>query len=419
MKSIVKKLIKDWWRAKGQLILFLFSAILSAWGVSSVIYAYLLTERDFEQNFRSSQSADIILSVKDINAEVWSALNAHPEVKETERREIISVRVRDEDEEWMPMLIFLVEDMMELKVNKFILPQIINGEPKSILIEQKGSGFLDISEGIEFQLLDGSIKHLDFGGWIKDARLAPSTMEHVIYGYLEIDQLTNYLSEEEQRILVKTNLIGPGLTELQDLVKELELTVDNTGGQLSAYRIPPPGEHPHQNIVDGVAFLQKSFGWILVFLGIILLSLTFLIWIYAQIIQIGILKAIGASTQQLYVSYLLVLSFFLAIGMLLGIPLGYQTAKAYSGFVAMIQNFEPIQGAFSWSTQLVVVLFTALIPLLVGFWLLHTAIQKRSRQNMSQVFYMPLARFGGRMQTWITNSKYKYSINNLFRRQGL
>ncbi|MCB0628542.1 MAG: ABC transporter permease [Saprospiraceae bacterium] len=419
MKTIIRKLIRDWWRVKGQLLLFLLAATLSSWGISSVIYAYLMTSRDFEENFLESDPAQLVLTLNTWNDSLRTVLEAHPEVETVERREILSARIRDENREWMPMLIFVVEDWDRLSINRFEVSSKTDQWTQGLMIEKQGAGFLDLSAGIDYQLTDGIEHRVLLGGWVHDARLPPSTMEHTIYAYGKADQLLNDTGNGTFRILLKTRLRYPDRQQLNELAEALTVQIEKAGSEVKYFNIPPPGEHPHQNIVDGVAFLQKSFGWVLVFLGLILLSLIFLIWIYNQEKEVGILKAIGANQSSVYTSYLMVLVGWLLLCTLIGLPLGRITARFFSDFVAMIQNFDPIKRAFPVYVPVGIAFITVSVPLLIVFWPLSSMIRKRVRQNFQQTFSATFNGWVMKAQDLLPGVRFRYPFNNLFRRTWL
>ena len=64
MKVILWKLIKDFRLAKVKLLLLLLAASLSGWGISSVVYSYFMTERDFKENFARTYPADMTVIVE-------------------------------------------------------------------------------------------------------------------------------------------------------------------------------------------------------------------------------------------------------------------------------------------------------------------------------------------------------------------
>ena len=150
-------------------------------------------------------------------------------------------------------------------------------------------------------------------------------------------------------------------------------------------------------------------------LGIVLLSLILLTWIFPQLPQVGIMKALGASTQSIVGAYLIVLVIILLLGLSMGIPLGYLSAKGYNRFIAMIQNFTVVDSLLPIGNHLVVIIVCLAVPLLFSVSIL-TRIGRTSVNNaISQTFRSSANYWFTLTQRLIPASKHKYAVNNLWR----
>lgn len=416
MKTIIIKLLRDFWHAKGKFLMCVLAAALSAWGISGVYYSYLLSERDFKLNFAATNPADIIIKIENSNPVLLQELNKNTHVAALERREVLSARVRNADGKWMPIMIQGVESLHQLNINKFEVVKKIDNEPNTVFIEQNGDFFLDASsDDIIVQLGGTDSIQIKKGGYVHDAGLPPSRMERMVYAYMPITSMESYVNKNNQRFFIKTTEQKPTRTRLQSIGNELKTIVEKNGGKLTSITIPPPGEHPHQNIVNGVAFLQQTFGFVLALLGVALLSLILLTWLYPQLPQIGIMKAVGAFTQKIFWSYFIILLCVISLGLLIGMPLGYQTAVLYNNFIAFIQNFTPITSAFPAATHLPVVLTASVIPLIFCIFPLLQASRTPVRSALSKTFYTSQKNIFRFSQNWIADSRLKYGVNNIFR----
>ena len=95
MKVILWKLIGDFRQAKGKLILLLLAASLSGWGISSMVYSYYMSERDFEENFVKTNPADIAVTVEGYSLALENNLLADRNVVDIERRDVINARIKN------------------------------------------------------------------------------------------------------------------------------------------------------------------------------------------------------------------------------------------------------------------------------------------------------------------------------------
>src|SRR5882757_2623813 len=104
MNAIIKNLLKSFWLAKGKFLLCVTAAILSAWGISVMVYSYQMTERDYIENFSKSNPASIVIIVKGASREVTAKIKSDPRVQDVERRETITARVRNRNGNMMSLL---------------------------------------------------------------------------------------------------------------------------------------------------------------------------------------------------------------------------------------------------------------------------------------------------------------------------
>ena len=417
MKVILQKLIKDFRLAKGKLILLLLAASLSGWGISSVVYSYFMTERDFKENFIETYPADMAVVVENYSERLEEMFLADRNVIDIERRDVISARIKNRQDSWMTMILYVVDDVDNMRYDQFKIPDETDKSPGNILIEQNAYYYLNDGQAsveLKFQGNEDVITW-EIAGKAHDARLAPATMEGVVYAYsTSMEMVEPYLLTGRRRLLIKTN-VSADRGHLEDVYKRLKAIAEEAGGQIVGVDIPTPGEHQHQGIVDGIAFLQKSGGTVLSIMGIILLSLILLTWIFPQVSDIGVMKAIGSSTWRIFIGYTLVLGLIIVIGLMVGMPLGYKTASSYNGIVAYIQNFKVVTSMLPFYIHLIVVLISLLIPLLFGILPLWRGAKTSVNEAMNKTFYTPHKGFFHVSQGLISNSKLKYGLNNLFR----
>jgi len=367
MKAIIINLLKGFWLAKTKFALCVLASALSAWGIGTVAYSYMMSERDFKENFEQSNPANIILALNDSTSTFTDLLKKESSIQSLERRETVTGRIKNKRGNWMSFILYASENFENPGINKYkITAQTGQDTLQAIYIEKNGAGFLDLTTPLTIQFPNHAAADFASSGLVHDPGLPPSQMEQTVYGFAPIQTVGNFLNKSRRTLLIRLKDSEANATELKAIGKTLSEKIESNGGKVVGLIVPPPGEHPHQNIVDSLSFLQKSFGLILGGLGVILLSLILITWLYPQITNIGIMKAIGASTQMISVGYLTVLMMIILIGMVVGMPLAYKTAKFYSGFIAGVQNFEVVNTAFSLYIHALILLPAILIPILVA-----------------------------------------------------
>lgn len=412
MKAIIVNLIKTFWLSKGKFLLCIIAAILSTWGISTMLYSKLMTDRDFRENYTVSNPADIILTVSQPTATTFQQVSIHPKLRAVERRETISARIKNKKGNWMPLLLFATTDLTKPQINKFT----INAEPlkNSLFIEANGLNFTDTTKPFVIQVPGMDTISFKYGGHAFDPGLAPSQMEQMVYAYTSLSTLNRIVTDSIQQWLITAKEKSLSEEELRNFAKDLSQTINQTA-KVVGMSIPPPGEHPHQNIVNGVSFLLKSFGLVLSILGVTLLSLILITWLYPQMANVGIMKTVGASTPMVFGGYMTVLLLIVLIGLCVGMPIGYATALKYSRFIDFIQNFKPVNQPLPLSTHLLVLLPVIIIPLLFTASTLIRVSRTTVHKALNKVFYTPYQSIFRVINFAFSNSSLKYSFTNLFR----
>ena len=412
MKAILINLLKSFWLSKGKLFLCIVAAVLSAWGISTMLYSKAMTDRDFKENFTASNPADIILTIHQPLASTIQQLSSHPKVAVIERRETLTARIKNKNGNWMSLLIFAGTNIQQPRINKFE----INGKPADffLFIKRNGLGFVDTSGAFLIQPAGADTITLRYGGRAYDPGMAPSQMEQMLYGYTTLSSLNGLVNDTVQHWLIRVKEKGLKEEALRNIAKELTQTVNQTA-RVTGMVIPPPGEHPHQNIVNGISFLLKSFGVVLSVLGVTLLSLILITWLYPQIVNVGIMKTVGASTRMLLGGYMMVLLLIIVAGLLIGVPLGYATGKLYSRFIDFVQNFKPIEGPLPITVHLLVMLPTILIPVIFTAASLIRVSRTTVYNALNKVFYTPYQSVFKLTNRLFPGTSTRYSFNNLFR----
>ncbi len=409
MTTILAALLKGLRLTKGKVFLCWVAAILSAWGISTMIYGYRMTDRDFEVNFRATNPADLVVQSGDSSTDIRHIIQAHPAVQDVERREAIAARIRNGSGNWMFLQLFLVEDPLHPRISKFNMSQ-ANG----VGIERSGLIFLaENPDSVQLRFNDTQRLKLAFGGRVADPGQAPSQMEQSLYGYMPLAEFPDSLGQRGARYIVDCR--GTlSKEDLQAIAEELKVSFKDTGVSCTV-TVPPPGEHPHQAIVDGIGFLQWVFGGVVSLLGLILLSLIVVTWLYPQISQVGVMKALGATTPMLIGAYVITLLTIIGSGSIVGQYLGYQTAKLYDKAIAFIQNFDQVTTPLPLVDHVVVLLVALVIPMLfVLFPLIHVA-RTSVRSALNHIFQAGFRQLFRVTQKSVRSTPIKYTLNNLFR----
>jgi putative ABC transport system permease protein len=138
----------------------------------------------------------------------------------------------------------------------------------------------------------------------------------------------------------------PVLTSIADeMQRKLERQgVDSSGGSPFGERVSDPERHYFQPTMDAVFLILGVLAILALVLSLLLVYNTISSIISQQIDQVGIMKAIGAGTGQILVTYLLMVLAYSFLALVIALPLGSLGGHALASFLAVAFNAEP--GAF-------------------------------------------------------------------------
>ncbi len=417
MKAIIIKLLHDFWLNKTKFVLCVIAVALTAAGTGGFLYGYFFANRDFEVNFKSTVPSDLSISVVNVSDSVIASMKAWPFIAGVERREALTGRIKFYGRS-LPVLLFGVKDFSRLQYNTFQIVDNTSGSFDGVYIERQALRFIDMnSDDLVVKFTDNDSLVLKRSGVVHDPGLAPAQMEQVVYAYTDIRNLKRFQDSTARRVLIKTRLDNPLQRQLIAVGDSISKRLVGAGGRVRSITIPEWGKHPHQGVVDGIAYLQRCFGAVFSTVGIILLSLILLTWVFPMLPQVGIMKAVGASTRSIVGAYVVVFLVILIPGLLIGLPLGYRAGGVYNKFVAMLQNFEPIKDPLPVSDHLFVVGICTLVPFLFFISILVRVGRVTVYTAMNRTFSQASNRWFKLTQYAIQNRRLKYAVNNLWRSQ--
>ena len=131
-------------------------------------------------------------------------------------------------------------------------------------------------------------------------------------------------------------------------------------------RVTDPNKHFFQDSMDGLFFLMGAMGLLALVLGLLLVYNTINAIISQQVEQIGIMKAIGATTGRILLFYLSNTLIYGLLALALALPMGVFGGWAITSWLVRSFNAEP--GSFTMSPLAVgvMVLISLLAPLLAS-----------------------------------------------------
>jgi putative ABC transport system permease protein len=422
-----RKTLRDLWVNKARTVLVVLAIAIGIIGVGSILTSYAILTREINRNYMDTNPASAVFFIDGVDTKLVNAVQDLPEIAQAEARRAVSSRLQMGPNEWMPIILYVVDDFDNLRVNTFY-PERGGWSPAAdeILIERSALSVIrrDVGDVAIIKTPNGSPQALTISGVVHDPGQAPAWMESRAYGYVTARALAR-LGEapvfDELRVVVSENAIDRAAVRLT--AEALRDWLEAEGYTVNRVEVPAPGEHPHNGQMMTLLFLLESFGVLALVLSGVLVATLINALMGQQVRQIGVMKAFGARRRQISGIYLGTVLILGALALVIGIPAGMWGGRAYAEFAATMLNFEIgsyAVGAWVYLIQIAAALF---IPVLAAAYPVYQGSRTTVREAISDygvnenAFGMRpidalLARVQGLGRTFLL------ALRNTFRRQG-
>ena len=365
-----KKLLRDLQAARGRMAMMVAAIAVSIFGVGTILSAYTILTREISRNYLGTNPASAYLELDSVDDSLVDAVRQQPNISEAEAASWVVARVEVKPNEWMPLLLFVVEDFNAMRIGTFT-PEAGAWPPpeQTILVEREVLPMIhaEIGEPLNVQTPNGAKQSITISGTVHDPSLAPAWQEQTVYGYITPSTLA-YLGESDTLHILKIIVMNQprDVAAIDSTVGDLAAWLKGQGRMVEEIRIPPPGRHPHQSQMTAILTLLLVFSVMALVLSAILTATMIGGLLAQQIRQIGIMKAIGARSSQITGLYLVLIVLLGSAAVVLGLPPGIAAGRGFAGVVAQLLNFTIFSEAIPAWVYLVLALMGILIPLLVA-----------------------------------------------------
>ncbi len=380
MNVIYHKIWYDLWRNKARTLQVTLIIAMGAFAIGLVIGARNLTASALSEEWQAANSPMIQLSVDPpMSDEELAALKKIEGVAEVEGRMSTSFRWRrTPDEPWQEGALQARPDYNDQKIFKF---QLVSGEWPHRNNFAVGAGFdtfFEVYPGDTLYLEINKRRHIiKIGGILHEPGNSPQ-FDSMLQLYTTRQRFSELTGEDNFDIVqtrdVTFDQAAQEQTDLaiQNHLDQLEIDSGGMGGP-DGDRVNDPLVPGIQNILDAVFLIMGVMGAATVILGLFLIYNTINALITQQINQIGIMKAVGGRTSQIFWAYLATIFIYGLLASLVAVPLSALGAYYLSLFFLDLLNImadplilDPlavlVQLGVAWLTPLLASLF----PLLIG-----------------------------------------------------
>lgn len=422
-----RKLGRDFSAVQGRVLMAVAAIAVGIFAVATISSAYAVLTREIERNYVAINPGSALIDLGAVSPRVVEAVRRRPDIAAAEAGSIVTARVEYKPDEWVRLLVFVVPDFNELRINK-VYPQrgAVVPPPGTLLLEREALAFLGgkIGDRIRVQTPTGPKMWVPVSGTVHDPSLAPASQEQSGYAYVTPEtfaRLGGATTPEVLKVVVRDALHDQD--RVNAVVANLAHDLQAQGLTIHQIQLPPTGRHPHQSQMTAVLSMFIIFAFLALALSAVLAASMIDGLLAQQVRQIAVMKAIGARSRQIFALYLTGILAITALAVVIGLPLGVLAGQAFSDVIARLLNFDIASHAVPW--QLVTGLAAVGLALPLAFATLPIGRASRAtvREALSD-FGVSRQAFGGNLfDVLLTRVRgldrtLILGIRNAFRRRG-
>lgn len=422
-----RKVVRDLLHNKIRTMLVVLSIAVGVFAIGMVAGTYEIISRDLGSSYKAVNPAMATLYSSTFKEEFVETIRKVKGVTDAEGRRTLSMRVKVAPGEWQKLELSIVPDYKDIHINKL---KLISGSwpppERQMLVERSGLDVLKVGVGdaVEVESPDGKKRSLRIAGVVHDINQSPTAFSGRIYGYITLDTLD---ALGVTRDLDTVNITVAGNPPSEEYIAQVGQAVwdkiEKSGRKVFWMYKSKPGEHPAQSTIDALLMTLGGMGVLSLVLSGFLLVNTISSLLTQQVRQIGVMKAIGASTKQIIRMYIMYVVIYSLIALLFAVPLGVVAAGAVAKFIASYINFDITGLAISYPVLLAEISAGVLIPVLAALYPVISGARITVREAMNS-YGVGSVGFGRGMIDQMTrrikgvSRPLLLSLRNTFRRKG-
>jgi putative ABC transport system permease protein len=372
MGSLKYKIWYDLWHNKSRTIQIILIIAIGAAAIGMIISTRNLVIPNMQRAWQATNPAMINLQVDPpLSEDELLALKRVDDIADVEGSDSTTIEWRlSPEDEWQSAGLIARADYNDQTFNKLTLVEGNWPTDRGVAIERGNPEVFGLPEQGPVYVRINDKEHLvEVGGLVYNQLVAPAYFGGTAQFYTTQERYEELVDEIGFNQIMATasvpfdqEVVGDIADRLQDqLEKQDKDSFSNGPG-----RVADPNKHFFQDFLDGLFYLLGVMGLLALILGLLLVYNTINTIISQQVDQIGIMKAIGAGTGQIFRFFLTIVAVYGVLALVLAIPLGVLGGWAIASW--LVGSFNGDAGAFavSWPAIGVQVLIALLAPLLAS-----------------------------------------------------
>ncbi len=343
------KIFKDMWVNRSRSVLVILSIAVGVAAVGMIDSAAYMIKRDLYGQHAAGNPAVLEIYVAGFDKSLANAVEGMREVESADARRTVGALVIDNKDDWQDITLNVVPDYSDIQVNQIIYEEgSLSPGSRGILLERNSAKGLGIGVGdtVTIETDDDRRYALTVTGIIHDAYVIPYTLMHEAGGYISMETL-EWMGYQPYYNTLEI-VTSENKTDAEHVLAVGELirdrVIEKSGYQVASIQIPgigsEPGEHWAGKQIDGFMLILTIMGILAILLSGGLVINTVSAILNQQLRQIGIMRSLGATRNQIVGMYLLNVLIFSILGLMVAYPLGLLGGYGLAKFASNMISFD-------------------------------------------------------------------------------
>lgn len=385
----LRKIVRELTGNKSRTALTVLSIAIGLFAVSLTFRTQAILSRNVLDFYASTTPAAIIVQVQSADSRLATMIANIPGVHAAEGQQHLSARARV-GSTWRALALYATNNMASMKVNR-LAPE--NGAwpapNRSLLLERSfmAGNELKIGDSLLIELDDGRRIRMPIAGTAHDLVMISGRLGNpVLPGYISLDTaewLTGSRQVNEFMIAVDADHRDPA--QLRAIADEVRAKLRNAGCTILYIQIRDPGAPEAYAILTAVFQTLNMMGLLSLALSACLVINTTSALVARHVTQIGIMKAVGARSHNILITYLGTILLVALIAVLIALPAGALCAWLLAGQLARLLNYDIYEVWVPFWVILLEVAAGIITPLLASLFPVRGAARMTVRSALSGV----------------------------------
>ncbi|MGC1375085.1 MAG: ABC transporter permease [Anaerolineales bacterium] len=370
MTTIWRKVLADFWSNKTRTFLMVLTITLGVFSVGFVGNLGAMLNRDMDADFNSSNPAHAKIYVSGLDEEWVRALRKVPGVKDTEGRTQVIAQLVKPNGEKTPIQFEAPKSFDAIRLNLLKPVNLPNGnlpipDWKEVVFDNSAA-VLGYKAGdiVEVELANGDTRKLTFKAYVHDVNSLSYGLTGAVAAYVTSNTILWLGGPKDYNEMLFS--VSENETDTQH-VTDIAHTITNRfekSNEISNWQISvsSPGHHFAWPTAQGVIFILSALGWMTVALSVFLIVNTIVALMTQHVRQIGIMRAIGGSTWQIFSMYLSLVLIFGVLALIISIPFANWAAYQICIFLAGLMNYNIGPMTYHAGTVITQIIVAFLVP---------------------------------------------------------